>query len=238
MKNILYILTFFIFGNATSQNSIEVIYGKKFIPLKENASNIKYKSRIANFKKNISQVEYCLNIHGKESLFQYNEQLNSDFNQISPRIILSGDLKKEFYTNLEKREKKYTSNLFDENYIVEVPFVQYSWELKNETKEILGFKCYKAISSITIDDFRGNQKISIQAWYAPQLPSGFGPSSYSGLPGLVLEVLYDDKIKIFAKNINKSNDKISLKSFRGKEVSEEQITDIFNKGMKKIENGG
>lgn len=55
----------------------------------------------------------------------------------------------------------------------------FSWELKNETKEIMGFNCQKATTT-----FRGR---NYEAWFSADLPSG-GPWKYDGLPGLILEI--------------------------------------------------
>ncbi|WP_312089593.1 GLPGLI family protein [Chryseobacterium sp.] len=68
------------------------------------------------------------------------------------------------------------------------------WSLKNESKEILGYKCYKAEGT-----FRGRNWI---AWYSPQIASQLGPWKIGGLPGLVLEAYTDkDEYKYTARRI-------------------------------------
>ncbi len=71
------------------------------------------------------------------------------------------------------------------------------WQLKNETKEILGYQCKKA--TVT---YRGRLYI---AWYASELPFNNGPYIFRGLPGLILEVEDTDQyIHFKAEGIDKN----------------------------------
>lgn len=54
------------------------------------------------------------------------------------------------------------------------------WKLMPERKEILGYSCQRAICS-----FRGRE---YEAWFTPDVPLGYGPWKFQGLPGLILEI--------------------------------------------------
>ena len=56
------------------------------------------------------------------------------------------------------------------------------WEISDESKEIIGYQCFKAIA-----DYRGRKWT---AWFAPEIPIQEGPWKLGGLPGLILEA-YD-----------------------------------------------
>ncbi|MDE5651347.1 MAG: GLPGLI family protein [Duncaniella sp.] len=56
------------------------------------------------------------------------------------------------------------------------------WYLMDETKDILGYECRKAVC-----DFRGR---SYEAWYTEDVPISTGPYYFRFLPGLIVE-LYD-----------------------------------------------
>jgi len=62
----------------------------------------------------------------------------------------------------------------------EEPTALIEWEIKNETKDIKGYKTQKATTS-----FAGRDYI---AWFAPEIPISDGPYKFSGLPGLILEI--------------------------------------------------
>ncbi len=55
-----------------------------------------------------------------------------------------------------------------------------NWRLEKNTKEILGYICYKATT-----EFRGRKYI---AWYAKNIPINNGPYIFEGLPGLIMEI--------------------------------------------------
>ena len=58
------------------------------------------------------------------------------------------------------------------------------WEILDESKEIIGYQCFKAVT-----DYRGRKWT---AWFAPEIPVQEGPWKLCGLPGLILEA-YDNK---------------------------------------------
>lgn len=53
------------------------------------------------------------------------------------------------------------------------------WQIENEHKSILGYKCQKAISK-----YRGRTWI---VWFTPEIPISEGPWKLYGLPGLILQ---------------------------------------------------
>ena len=53
------------------------------------------------------------------------------------------------------------------------------WEITDETKEVIGYECFKATT-----EYRGR---TWTAWFAPEIPVQDGPWKLCGLPGLILE---------------------------------------------------
>ena len=56
----------------------------------------------------------------------------------------------------------------------------FNWKIKEERKEIAGYKAQKATTT-----FAGRDYI---AWFTPEIPIPDGPYKFSGLPGLILEI--------------------------------------------------
>lgn len=83
----------------------------------------------------------------------------------------------------------------------------HKWEITTESRDILGYKCFKATTTITFS----NKLYHITAWYTPNLPYSVGPTSYANLPGVILKITSSDfkdnyhavsiKKKVVQKNI-------------------------------------
>ena len=56
------------------------------------------------------------------------------------------------------------------------------WSLYDDTKTIQGYLCQRATC------IQNGQLVIV--WFAPTLPSSFGPDGFVGLPGLILEINY------------------------------------------------
>lgn len=73
------------------------------------------------------------------------------------------------------------------------------WKITAETKTIMDIDCVKAVAH-----FRGRKWI---AWFTTQFPYNIGPSTYQGLPGVIMEI-YDEtkKYQIVATAIKLNSD--------------------------------
>ena len=61
------------------------------------------------------------------------------------------------------------------------------WQLTQETKKIGNYTCFKAIYQYHSIYQKKPSKPTI-VWYTMEIPFGFGPEKYAGLPGLVIRV--------------------------------------------------
>lgn len=66
-----------------------------------------------------------------------------------------------------------------EKFTYEEPITQWSWEIGDSTKVVLGYECIMAVT-----DYHGRKWT---AWFAPEIPVQNGPWKLDGLPGLILE---------------------------------------------------
>ncbi|MBD5354099.1 MAG: GLPGLI family protein [Bacteroides sp.] len=85
-----------------------------------------------------------------------------------------------------------------DHYVYNESIPSFYWQFTDETDEICGYKCKKAIA-----DFRGR---TWNAWYAEDIPVDNGPLKFGGLPGLILKIEDSDKEHIFeAMQIRRSD---------------------------------
>ena len=76
----------------------------------------------------------------------------------------------------------FTDKIGRDQFLYEEEMPSMNWEILDETKEIEGYACQKAVT-----DFRGRRWT---AWFSPEIPVSEGPWKLQGLPGLILEA-YD-----------------------------------------------
>ena len=221
-KLFLLILLSSFFG--ISQEKMELIYkvtstGSMYDPTDENAKPIQ--EYILKMEAQLDDLTYSLRLKGNESFwFLHNKESYSNAHMGK---AFGGD-HSYFFDNLSKNYIE--ERLFLDNYfILKTKQKDFKWELFNETKEILGYKCYKAVSQ-EVKLINGKDKtFYTTAWYAPALKYQVGPQDFGGLDGLILE-LTDKKRKYYCTEILAS-DKMPMfileKPTRGKVVTEEEF---------------
>jgi GLPGLI family protein len=106
--------------------------------------------------------------------------------------------------NLRVVFKNYNSNRIYLKQMITLKFIAvedsldiFNWDIKNESKVILGFSCQKATT-----EFRGRV---YEAWFTTELPVG-GPWKYDGLPGMILSIhSLDNYISYLAVSLKTKN---------------------------------
>lgn len=83
------------------------------------------------------------------------------------------------YKNYPEGKVTETAYFDMEDWRYEEDWEKPDWSISDESKEILGYQCFKATA-----DYRGRRWT---AWFAPEIPIQDGPWKLCGLPGLILE---------------------------------------------------
>lgn len=145
--------------------------------------------------------------------------------------------------SIEERE------LGSKTFLISDSIKNQKWKLVNETKEILGYNCRKATTTIEVR--RGGTRVftnnngattdtttqrtptivkqEVVAWFATDIVSPAGPDNYNGLPGAILALDVDNGlISIKATEVKTTANAKELKEpKKGKKVTREE----FNKLM-------
>ncbi len=166
---------------------------------------------------NINQTENVLYFTQFESIYSKRSDVDikkdsnlkeTTANKEKINIGISDSIGNQYYKDL--RSSKFTvresllKNLSLEFYIYEDEGVlKQKWSLKDEFKNISGYKCQKATLH-----FRGRR---YEAWFTSEIPLPFGPWKLGGLPGLILEA-YDltKEISFVAEKITIPDSKANL----------------------------
>ncbi|MFZ4105194.1 GLPGLI family protein [Flavobacterium sp.] len=202
---------------------------------------------------------FTLNFNKNESLYQQEQKLQESGSK-APNF--GSDLDGELYKNIQSKKYLKAEEFANKNYLISDTLINYNWELKQETKKIGDYICYKAISIIKVtkkelEEYEAekqkqtNNKTSflnlekpedeiITVWYNPEIPVSQGPNKYWGLPGLIMEVNQKNLILLCSKVILNPKDKKIIKAPKKGKIISQSAYDLmeeeqFNK--LKDENG-
>lgn len=147
--------------------------------------------------------QYVLLANATESKFyspitEYIDSLNStpegtaQWQEMIRGAYLSGNLDKiprkdgGYYVvkSISDNTLRYYDSAGIDKYVYEETPEEWTWEISDSTKSILGYECVKATT-----DFHGRKWI---AWFSPEIPVSNGPWKLGGLPGVILEASTDD----------------------------------------------
>ncbi|HEX8334733.1 MAG TPA: GLPGLI family protein [Segetibacter sp.] len=158
------IVLFFLIGKTSAQYNYTIIYHKDNLGL---------------------NPELIIKYPAIKSMLVFNDTL-SFYNHITDNIGLNKS--KTFGKRLVHHSLMYNSNkkilynvvAYNGRFLIADDRVT-TWTLLKEVKYVLGYKCFAAIRTNTNND-------TIKAWYTPELNRSFGPTTYTHLPGVILEV--------------------------------------------------
>lgn len=240
MKNLLFLFLLMLGNMVFSQSEVAFARYKIVYTPPSPAENLKHQNPelyddILTVSKAVSNLEIGIYMNESKS-FQF--VIDSGVTGESKFILSLARIKIPGYdyTYIEKESGKYYNQFrFKKNEIVEESDLlsHLHWEITSETKEIDGYKCYKAVSHLYDDDPEyGGENVT--AWFCPDIPYPFGPHKYGGLPGLVIELHKTDmvlRLKNLEFKVHIYDEKLA-KMFAqrpevAKSMSERQLTDYI-----------
>lgn len=186
------IFLFFIFLTPVIWSQEKINYVKYGITLKKSKDNNEshYNELISNLELKLKQVTFDLNYNASISKFSMNINLLSKEDN-STILDIADMLGNEYYNKINsdtifaKNQKVKKLN----NYTC-FSIVKTEWFVTNEKKIINGFECTKAYATLE-KNYGDGEKIKVYdviAWFCPEIKNSFGPKSYMGLQGMILEL--------------------------------------------------
>lgn len=269
-KNYLFLALFVVFSASAQNFQGKAEYFSKMISKKdgnkiESAAgepelDAETKAAIMDAVKKASEKKFTLTFNKQESLYEEVEELQKPQagGGMTFQISFSGQGKK--YTNLKDKSQIAEDEIFGKEFLIVEKLEPINWQLLDETKKIGDYTCHKAQTVIAVteaerkdyEDYLKKEKKSnlfpmsepkdrtVVAWYTPEIPVSFGPDTYWGLPGLILELNEENRIVLCSKVTlnNKENAKIKVPN-TGQKVSRKEFDAIQKKKMDsmKDENG-
>ena len=109
--------------------------------------------------------------------------------------------------------------VFEETFLLKDTIRNIKWKITDETRDIAGYPCRRA-NGLLLDS------IYVVAFYTDKIAVSGGPESFSGLPGMILQVaLPHENISWLAKNITEGviDEKLLTPPNKGKPVNRKQL---------------
>ena len=197
------------------------------------------------------QKTFVLTFDKNSSIYKEEKKLNAP--AVIPKggmnimVMGSGGGSDVYYKNTQKKRFVNKTEIMGKRFLIKDKLPKYEWKLTNETKNIGVYTCYKATytreierTNMTVEDGEIKEKkekvdVVTTAWYTPTIPVSNGPSNYSGLPGLILEIQEGKQTIICSEIVMNPKDKIKIEEpKKGKKVSQKQYEKIMAKKSKEM----
>lgn len=211
------------------------------------------KKQIKARLKNRLEKIYVLNFNKEASAFKESDKLDamSGATDSWGKNFAAGDQYKNIRTNRQIQDQEF----YGKRFLVKDKLQPIKWVMGTETKQIGNYTCFKATASVPSDELtwysfswdklrRGNTTetaeseilmTEVEAWYAPQIPVGHGPSEFWGLPGLILEVSAGDTTMLCSKlTLNPEETLVIEAPNKGKETTKEEYQATLISKMKEF----
>ncbi|WP_318310764.1 GLPGLI family protein [Flagellimonas crocea] len=237
-KKYLIILCLAIISNCvkTSAQSggekLKIVY-KIEVESDDNSKSTKHRAMIEKLYEAYSQLEFELVSNGKLGVYQYDKKLEVGESDIMYRLAINHGGGSSIYYRTKEKKIQHVQNLGKKINVVYDP-KELNWEITKETKNIKGYRCYKAVGYKEQYDPGRKKKLTFSpiAWFAPEINVPFGPKGIDGLPGLVLEGSMNGKLFFYANKIEiytELSDQKELKMEKGEEMSENEYFELLQK---------
>lgn len=222
VKNYIFLFLFnLLFPTLCFAQNIEIKYNvyskirKSHVDKLVNNKNIQeYKDLFEGLQAE-KEDSFLLVIQGKRSSYvkiEIEEELSDD---AGPEIVIVSptysDENHAVFKDFTQRRMIEVKDFLSKSYRIEENLPKYNWKLEQQTKEIMGLKCYKAI----VGD-------SIVAWFCPDIPVNDGPDIYCGLPGIIIDL--EDRNDVYrCISLNPASKKVVSEPKRCKVLSAEEF---------------
>jgi len=225
--------------------------------IEERMKSMFEKTFILNFDKTTSiyKEEEKLDAPGQQS------QFGGGVKMISSMMGGGGT----FYKDVKAKNYTVDKEFMGKEFLVKDSLPDLKWKMEGESKQIGGYNCFKATAvrpvsksdlrniklksdkkdpakteakektTNIMDELEMPEKITITAWYAPEIPVNQGPENYWGLPGLILEVNDGKTTILCSKIVLNPKEKATIKPpTNGKAISQKEYDETVVKKMEEL----
>ena len=217
-------------------------WGAKFSEARKKQVEARLKNRL--------NKTYFLTFNSQESFFKEDEKIDaiSGATDSWGAYFSRGDQ----YKNVKESKLVQSQEFYGKRFLVKDNLYKINWTMGGESKQIGNYTCYKAEASIPNielkwydfswsdlrkvdttkkENLKDNTTV-VEAWYTPQIPVSQGPAEFWGLPGLILEVSYNNTTLLCTEVvINKDKKEEITIPKKGEEITKTAYKETVKKRM-------
>lgn len=210
--------------NCLAQNQAKIIYSYKGYTYENKKTQESKESFIDRYNKSLEDFRHELTYDGKNILFRIADEMITDNKSNLSKMLYK--TMPDTYISLNKKTLLHKIEISGNTFVIK-DSLSNKWSITNEIKNISGYKCQKAI----LKDNETN-KIIVEAWFTKEIPLPIGPSTYTGLPGLIIKLTVLDinqkpSIEYNVEDIYLSPQK-EIKLPKQKTISMDEFNEILN----------
>lgn len=213
------VILFSLIAFSQNNTSGSVIYGKQILLGLDNKVPDIIKEGIEKAKGD-TDLEYKLKFNNGEANFNIIKSMEVESNNEFDMTKAIGGGNGLFYYNSNTKLKLKQLEISDERFLITNYLDSLKWTITKDTMTIGGFLCYKAVAQ-KVTKRKTNTTRKVIAWFSMGLPISYGPIGYNGLPGLILDLSIENKVRFYAKIITLSKKEDIIQPEKGKKMTEE-----------------
>jgi len=183
------------------------------------------------------QKEYTLTFDNASSAWKQVESLGggpASAEAGGARIVFMGDSEIAIiYKNPQEGKLEEGAEMMGKPFIIKDELPLYEWKMIGETKQIGQYTCQKAVCQFEVDSKKFSSDmdemetikntVTVEAWFTPEIPVSHGPSTFWGLPGLIMELKSGGQTYICSKIVLNPKEGITIdKPKKGKVINRQE----------------
>jgi GLPGLI family protein len=172
----------------------------------------------------ISTSYYQLTFDADKSIYVFNRRDENTKSMWNDGSFEDNIWFNDYSNNLFVQQK----SVFGETYILADSLAKINWRITNESREIAGFNCRKAVG-ILFDS------VYVFAFYTDEITASGGPMSLHGLPGMILGVTIPRMFSSWVATklqVNGIDDKMIIAPSKGKRKKARELQETVLKATK------
>jgi GLPGLI family protein len=166
----------------------------------------------------LSTTYYQLTFNNDKSIYLFNRK-----DEKTKAIAFMNDASEDniWYNDYKNENFVQQKAVFGDTYILTDSLIKIDWKMTNESRDIAGFNCRKAVGKLF-------DSVYVFAFYTDEITVSGGPMSLHGLPGMILGITIPrmhsswvaTKVEINGVNYSNLNPPVKGKKKKAKELQE------------------